>query len=288
MTRLTDRIRAAFPGLTASEQRIAELYLASSGLMLGFTASEVAERAGVSTPTVTRFVSKLGLDGFREFRELARDELAVAPGSPLELLSRGRSETEGDLERLVARTLTADTENLTRTYAALGDGVLEAVVTAVADAGCLTFVGLRKNHALAAYATALFGAVRPRVRLLPDAAGALADGLLDVTGGDCVVMFVFRRPQRDHGPAADTVLERGATLVTVGDLGHDPASARATHHLACHTGGVGVFDSMVAPISLINLVFTATALRLGGEAEARLADLERANAAFGTFRTSEA
>lgn len=285
MVRLSDRIRSVYPDLTASERRIAELVLASSGLMLGFTATEVAERAGVSAPTVTRFIAKLGIGGFREFREMARDEFAVDPGSPLDLLSRGREETDGDLERLIARTLNADTENLTRTYAALGPGTVLAVTAVLADAGSLAFVGFRKNRALAAYAVALFSAIRPDVRVLPEGPAMLADGLLDVGPDDGVVMFTFRRPQRDHGPTARTVRRHGATLITIGDLGHDPATPEAHHALVCHTGGVGVFDSMVAPMSLVNLLFTATAIRLGADAERRLAALEAATSEFGIFRT---
>lgn len=285
MVRLSDRIRTVYPDLTASERRIAELVLASSGLMLGFTATEVAERAGVSAPTVTRFVAKLGIGGFREFRALAREEFAVDPGSPLDLLSRGRDETEGDLDRLVARTLTADSENLSRTYTGIGATDVRDVVAVLAGAERLAFVGLRKNHALAAYAAALFSAVRPGVRALPEAPGMLPDGLLDVGPGDGVVMFTFRRPQRDHGPTARTVRRRGATLIVVGDLGHDPSGPQADHALVCHTGGVGVFDSMVAPMSLINLLFTATAIELGEGAERRLADLEETTTAMGTFRT---
>lgn len=282
---LSDRIRSVYPELTTSERRIAELVLASSGLMLGFNATELAERAGVSAPTVTRFVAKLGIGGFREFREMAREEFAVDPGSPLDLLNRGREETDGDLERLIARTLAADSENLSRTYSGLETELIRAVTEVLADAPRLAFVGFRKNRALATYAVALFSAIRPSVRVLPEEPAMLADGLLDIGSEDGVVMFTFRRPQRDHGPTARSVRRRGATLITVGDLGHDPATPEAHHALICHTGGVGVFDSMVAPMSLVNLLFTATAIRLGGDAERRLADLEETTSELGTFRT---
>lgn len=280
---LSSRIRKTYPAFSPAESRIADLLLASPDLMIGFSATELAERAGVSKPTVTRFISRLGLSSFQEFREQARRSQSLVPGSPLDLLATALEVTGGDLRVLVTESLRRDLDNLERTYLGLEPTQLEEVVEALVGARRIAFVDFRKQFALAYYAGTLFNSVRSDVRILPTPGASAEDGLLDLGDEDAVVMFPFRRAQRDHEVTARAVVDRGATLITIGDRYPNPAAALASIHLVCETGGVGVFDSMVAPMSLINLLFTAVAERIGFPAQQRLADLEHQHGIFGTF-----
>lgn len=283
MSDLAGRIREAYAAFSPAESKIADLLLGSPDLMVGFTATELAERAGVSKPTVTRFVSRLGLDGFGEFRRMARETQRLAPGSPLDLLTRGLDVTEGDLGVLVAESLRRDVDNLERTYRGLDEDELEAVVRRLVEAPRVVFVDFRKQYSLAYYAGTLFNSIRPDVRTLPVPGTSAADGMLDFGDDDLMVMFPFRRAQRDHAVTAEAAVELGMTLVSVGDRYPNRAAELAEVHLVCQTDGVGVFDSSVAPMSLINLLFTATATRLGVPAQQRLARLEHAHHIFDTF-----
>lgn len=277
------RIRDAYPRFTPAEAKLADLLLSSPEMMVGFSARELADRAGVSKPTVTRFVARLGLSSFQEFRERARASGSLPPGSPLELLARALDVTGGDLGLLVTETLRRDTDNLERTYLGLEPRQLERCVELLVTAPRVAFSDFRKQYALAYYASTLFNSIRPDVRLIPAPGTSAEDGLLDLGAGDLVVMFPFRRAQRDHDVTSRAVVERDATLVTIGDRYPNPASERADVHLVCETDGVGVFDSSVAPMSLINLLFTATTERIGLPAQQRLADLEDQHGTFGTF-----
>jgi len=282
---LAAQIREAYDSLSPSECRVADVVLASPDLLVGFTATELAETAGVSKPTVTRFVAKLGLDGFAAFRTAARASLRVPNGSPLDLLARGLDATEGELGHTVAETWAADVANLERTYAGLDEADLAAVVDRLVAARRVAFADFRKQHTLAAYAGALFNVVRADVRVLPVAGTGAGDGLLDLGADDLVVMFPFRRAQTEHDRLSAACLDLGVPLVTIGDRYPNPASRRALVHLACATDGVGVVDSFVAPMSLINVLFTATTNRLGAPAQRRLTALEREHERFATFVT---
>src|SRR3546814_16216429 len=61
--------------LTPSEQKIARVLLADYPVSGLGTQSSLARRAGVSDPTVVRFVAKLGFDGFTEFQASLLDEV---------------------------------------------------------------------------------------------------------------------------------------------------------------------------------------------------------------------
>jgi DNA-binding MurR/RpiR family transcriptional regulator len=284
MTTLVERIRGCYDRLGPGERRVADLLLESPDRMLGFTATELAERSGVSKATVSRFVGKLGLDSFEEFRQVVRAEQRPAPGSPLALLADELDATSGELLQLLAASLRADLGNLERTFAALTDEVVSAWVDLLEDANKVVFVDFRKNYALAYYAYTLFNVLRGGVELLPPPGASAVDKLLDVRHGDVVVMFPFRRAQRDQDIVSGAVVERGAVLLTIGDVYANPAALRSKLHISCATQGVGVFDSMVAPISVVNLLFTAVANRLGADATRKLQELEQLHQQFETFR----
>ncbi len=287
MSQLEQLVTRHYGTLTPSEMRIADRILDGSGMFATYTATELADAAGVSKPTVTRFVHKLGLESFREFRRAARAERPAAPGSPVDLLRRELSVTAGDLGVLMNKTAASDAHNLRRTFEGLDLGELTQVIDLLVEARQVLFVDFRKNHPLAAYAATLLNTVRPQVRSLPERGTSPADGFLDLAVSDVVVMFPFRRAQHDHLRASEAVVDRGATLITIGDRYANPATDRATVHLCTFTDGPGVFDSLTAAMSVIGMLTTAVANRLGEDAQERLDLLEDAHDIFDTFLAGE-
>ncbi|ENO12918.2 MurR/RpiR family transcriptional regulator [Marinobacter nanhaiticus D15-8W] len=54
--------------MSKSERRIADMILADLSWAVKSTTTELAERTGTSTPTITRFCRRLGCDGLRDFK----------------------------------------------------------------------------------------------------------------------------------------------------------------------------------------------------------------------------
>lgn len=288
---LADRIRDHYAQLSTSERQVADLLLASPDLMSGYTASELASSAAVSKATITRFVAKINLGSFEEFRHAARehspeDRRMFALGTPLQLMDQELATTAGDLERLVAATVRSDSFNLSQTFAELSLDDLSDAVELLSTSRQVIFADFRKQFALAYYAATLFRVIRPDVGNLPIPGSSAVDGTLDLGQDDLVVMFPFRRPERDQDILSGAVIDAGAKLVAVGDVWPNPTNRRAHIYLRCRTESTGVFDSFVTPISLINVLFTATANKLGSPARERLALLEERHRTFETFEKS--
>jgi DNA-binding MurR/RpiR family transcriptional regulator len=283
MTDVAERIRERYSGLSRSERRIADLILGSPLLMIGFTLTEIAEGANVSKATVSRFVNRLGYEGWEEFRHTIRDGQEYITGSPLELMARQLDATHGDLQELVRQKVQTDRANLETTYADLSLSELDHAISLLSASRRVVFADFRKQYALAYYAATLFRVIRPNVDTLPILGASAVDGILDLGEDDLVVMFPFRRPERDHDILSKAVQEAGAKLITIGDVWPNPANERAILHFRCRTENAGVFDAFATPISLIELLFTATANRLGVPALKRLEVLEQKHVLFETF-----
>jgi DNA-binding MurR/RpiR family transcriptional regulator len=87
-------IRDSYPRLSPAEQAVADTVLSAVGWAVEASNAEIAMRAGVSQPTVTRFCRSVGCEGVRDFKlQLARSlvvgdlylaaDAAPAPEGPL-------------------------------------------------------------------------------------------------------------------------------------------------------------------------------------------------------------
>lgn len=80
---VADRIQRQFGQLTPAERKPARLLLSNYPLIGLETLASYADRAGVSHPSVLRFVGKLGFAGYAPFQAALRAELAARLQSPL-------------------------------------------------------------------------------------------------------------------------------------------------------------------------------------------------------------
>jgi RpiR family carbohydrate utilization transcriptional regulator len=130
-------IRAAVPGLSPAEAKVAAAVLGDPETAMRSSISLLARAAGVSEPTVNRFCRSLGHDGYAAFRlALARGlgrgtpyiSPAVSPGDPPEVYAR--------------RIFDAAAEALRRARDALDPAAIGAAVAAMRGARQILFFGL--------------------------------------------------------------------------------------------------------------------------------------------------
>src|SRR5258706_15074545 len=76
-------VRERLDSLSPSERKLARVLLASYPIAGLESVARFAERAHVSPPTVTRFITKLGFRGYPEFQETLRHEVQARLSSPL-------------------------------------------------------------------------------------------------------------------------------------------------------------------------------------------------------------
>ncbi len=77
---MRDRILAVYDTLRPSERRLADYVARHGAAVIRLSMPELAERAGVSQPTIARFCAALGYDGFREFKlQFAQTSVAARP-----------------------------------------------------------------------------------------------------------------------------------------------------------------------------------------------------------------
>ncbi|TFB74992.1 SIS domain-containing protein [Cryobacterium glaciale] len=135
-TTLLETIAAKRDGLRASEMAVADLILADPVRAMDFNMAGLADAAKVSEPTVMRFCSAIGFDGFRSFKiKLAQ---TVALGLPVTLSAIEQGDSPSDL---TAKVFNHTISSLDRARRHLDDAVMTRVIETMSRASEIIFIG---------------------------------------------------------------------------------------------------------------------------------------------------
>ncbi len=285
---LVDSIHRTYPDLSTRERAVADLVLEAPGDLSACSASELAELAGVSNSTVTRFVQRLGFENYEEARRSARD--AREWGSPLFLAikatpkpDRPSPEKVAGHRELLATFAEIEAGLLTETLAKLSPDRLDEITDALASASRLYFMGFRNSYYLAGYARWQFIQCRPHTHLFPGPGETVAERLAELGKGDLVVIVGMRRVvgKLRHYLEAIADTEADVLLLTDPSARHLPARARWT--ITCPVENPYVFDSYAGVLAVLRLLAFETFQKLGKPGRAYLQRVECHHERLGEF-----
>jgi DNA-binding MurR/RpiR family transcriptional regulator len=268
---IAERIETAAPDITPAEQKVARA-LTTSGMLAGFeTVAALALRAGVSGPTVVRFIARLGYASYTDFQRALLREMEARSTSPLSLYHRADARPGALLELSAA----AFANSMSETFKRLSVADFEFAVAALAERRNRVFVtGGRFTRLMAEMLHLHLFQIRPNVSTLLSGLQSRADQLLDI-GPRCVlVAFDFRRYESETVEIVERAKARGATVIVITDPWTSPAARFADAVLAAGVASPSPFDSMVPACALTEALIAELTVREGRAGRSRVQDLE--------------
>lgn len=262
---IADRTEA----MPAGERRAAQALVASYPIVGMKTVAEFAAQAGVSSPTILRFVARLGFGNYPEFQAALQDELAAQLQSPL---SRRKASSETVTDVPFARAVI---DNIAETFVHLTERRIAAIARLLADTrGGVYLAGGRFTDPLARYMAAHMILLRPNVTHLAGQENQWRDRLVDLGKRDVVLIFDIRRYQESVVEFCDKVKKRGATIILFTDQWLSPAARFARHVLAARTATPSPWDSSAALMVIVESLIAALTRELADAGAARLSEIE--------------
>lgn len=267
-----ERVRGCLEELAPSERKVARCLLAAYPLAGLETITALADRAGVSGPTVTRFVAKLGFAGYRDFQQAVRGEVHAAATSPLGRHPGGIR--PADPGGILTTTFADLGRLLDDTAHAVSVAEFDAMVRLLADTSRPVWVtGGRLTQAVAGYLHKRLHQLRPRSRFLANPPDR-REGLVEIERRDVVVVFDVRRYDPHLAEFAQAAASNGAAVMLFTDRWLSPIAAYADRVLVAATETRSPFDSLATTVGLVEALLAALVNRLGDTARGRMARLE--------------
>ncbi len=272
------RLQKLFEGhrLTPTQRRIAHCMVRGAAEVPFLSSVELAELAGVSQPSVTRFAVALGFDGYPALRRHLRE---VAPAE------RRPDVTHEDAYNEYQQAVQGEIENLRQLAAMLADPApVQEAGRLLAASTPLPVLGLRAASSQARGFAYFAAKVHPDVRLLDEGGSMLEDRIDAAVGAGASALLCFALPR--HPREVVEVLERsrraGLTVVTVADSAFAPVARHSDLLIPAPVGTGLAFDTACAPMLLGRVLLEAMADALP-DAQSRLEAFDAGAAARGLF-----
>jgi DNA-binding MurR/RpiR family transcriptional regulator len=277
------RIRSLLPGLAKAEQRVAHVVLDDPGGVARRSITEVADAAGTSETTVTRFCKAVGVSGYPELRiALAADTARAAARSDRDM--GGDIDPSDDLTQVVGKVTFADARAVEETAEQLDIAALRQVVEAIAGAGRVDVYGVGASACVALD-------LQQKLHRIGRVCFAWSDTHIMLTSaavlspGDVAVGISHTGATKDTVEALAQARERGATTVAVTNFPRSPIAEAADHVLTTAaretTFRSGATASRIAQLTVIDCVFIGVAQR---HRDSVLAALDTTYSAIGAHR----
>ncbi|MFF8846612.1 MurR/RpiR family transcriptional regulator [Streptomyces sp. NPDC015127] len=269
------RLQQLFEGhrLTPTQRRIAHSMVRRAADVPFLSSVELAELAGVSQPSVTRFAVALGFDGYPALRRHLRE---VAPPEAV-----AREDTDNEYQQAVQ----AEIENLRQLAEMLADpSLVERAGRLLAASRPLPVLGLRAASSQARGFAYFAAKVHPDVRLLDEGGSMLADRIDSArrAGASALLCFALPRHPREVVAALEYARAAGLSVVTVADSAFAPVAAHSDLLIPAAVGTGLAFDTACAPMLLGRVLLEAMCDDLP-DAQARLEDFDAQAAERGLF-----
>ena len=275
------RLQQLFEGrrLTPTQRRIAHSMVRRAGDVPFLSSVELAELAGVSQPSVTRFAVALGFDGYPALRKHLRE---VAPTEPVAGDGAGAGD---DAYNEYQQAVLGEIENLRHLAELLADpGPVERAGRLLAASRPLPVLGLRAASSQARGFGYFAAKVHPDVRVL-DEGGSMLRDRIDAArraGASALICFALPRHPREVVEALAYAQGQGMTVVSVADSAFAPVAKYSDLLIPAAVGTGLAFDTACAPMLLGRVLLEAMCDDLP-DAQARLEEFDARAAVRGLF-----
>ncbi|ALG14481.1 MurR/RpiR family transcriptional regulator [Kibdelosporangium phytohabitans] len=257
------RIRSLLPGLARAEQRVAKVVLDNPASVARRSITEVADAAGTSETTVTRFCKAIGVGGYPELRiALAADTARTEARAERDL--GGEISPEDDLAQVVSKVTFADARAVEETADQLEIATLQQVVDVIAAAGRVDVYGVGASAFVALDLQQKLHRIG-RVSFAWNDTHIMLTSAAVLGSGDVAVGISHTGATTDTVEALRTARQRGATTVALTNFPRSPITEVADLVLTTAaretTFRSGAMASRIAQLTVIDCLFIGVAQR---------------------------
>lgn len=267
-----EAVRAALPDLRKSDAKVARLVLEQPAWILDATVAALSKRAGVSEPTVIRFCTAVGFNGFQEFKLRLAQSLALGRSATHSVIDATDS-LSGVSDKIFEYTLSSlDWARQHLDREALGEAV-----DILAGARSIEFFGYGASGIVALDAEQKFPLFGVPCRFQPDFHQQIMAASM-MKRGDVALVISNTGRTRQIVDVAQTARANAAKVIgLVGAQG--PVSAKCDVTLLVETlDNTNVYTpttSRIAALVMIDILSTAVALKRDDSHSRRLQEMKR-------------
>lgn len=276
---LRARLSEAVASASKADRALASYMLAQLATIPFETAASLAEKVGVSEPTVGRFCRALGYTGFKDLKTHLRQDMGDQPWLVGDRLRDLQARHRAGEDQLV-RGLELEMGALVAVYELAQSAEWAAVVKRLANVGAVFAAGFQTERGMAQIFVNQLQYLRDGVELLDLAGGNFAQVLARDNNDAALVIFEARRYSRLARDLATSAKTAGIPVTLITDPYCDWGRDVADEMFVVPTQFNLFWESTAQMASLANLLVNGVFMELGPKVEDRM---DRIAALYGQF-----
>ncbi len=281
MKNFLNKLSSAYNSLPPSQRKVAEYVFHHLNDAILSNTMQIAKKAGVSEATVIRCVNSLGFASFSEFKRIIGQKVLEGASTSRRLIDS--SETLESSPSLFLDIISGDIEKIGELNRKISEKTFQQAVDKLCGARNLYVLGLRSSYALAFYLAFDLRFFLDSVRLIELGVGDLPEQVRDITPSDVLVTISFKRYTRKTVDITEMIKKKGAYIIAITNSELSPIAQISDLALIADTKIPAYFESYTAPMSLLNAMITAIAVKHKDKAIPMLDRLETEFENFNTF-----
>ncbi|HHX18494.1 MAG TPA: MurR/RpiR family transcriptional regulator [Clostridium sp.] len=223
------------------------------------TAAKLGAEVGVSESTVVRFANEIGFDGYpmlqKELGKLVKSKL-----TPIQRMEISSSRIKDS--NILKSVLLSDMDKIKVTLEEIDTKSFDNVVESILNAKRMYILGVRSSAPLASFLGFYFNLIFNNVRLVhTTSVSEMFEQIIHASEDDVMIGISFPRYSMRTINAMKFAKKRGATVIAITDSNDSPLTENAHHTLTARSDMASFVDSLVAPLSVINALIVAIAMR---------------------------
>lgn len=255
ITHITEK----YDKLSKSHKAIARFVIENYDKAAYMNVEQLSQITGVSEATVVRFSTEMGYDKYQKFQH-AVWEYAKSKLTNLQRMDLTYSRL--NTENILNDVLNADIDKIRSTLSTIDQSEFEKIVDTISGAKHIYIIGLRSASYLAGLLGFYLNLMFDKVTVVSSiSASEIFEQLFRIGEKDVIVGISFPRYSKRTIHALRYAKSKGATVIGITDGVLSPIKVNADYSLLARSDAESFVDSLVAPLSVINALIVALALK---------------------------
>jgi DNA-binding MurR/RpiR family transcriptional regulator len=279
---LAQRISNQMSNFTKTERLLANFLTVNPARLLLETNSSLADQAGVSPMTVSRFVQKIGFKNMADAKRILKAHSYGPKGSDFDVrferAHEARMAEMGD-----SGAIKADSVSIQTAYATRRTPIWHKVVKLLAEADSIYVTGFQTTDYLARGMAMFLLYARPNVHHLSGADGIYANALTDPAKKKTLIILDVFRYGKNAPVLANLAKQKGLDVVVICEEFCDWAKKTTKYYLPVTPNTRFFFNSMGSLHVVMNLLVHDVIDELGDRVKPQMNTVWRAQDDFGQY-----
>lgn len=270
---LLSRMESLMPGFSKGQKAIARYIEEHYDKAAFMTASKLGATVGVSESTVVRFATEVGYEGYPELQkamqEMIRSKLTSVQRMEVTSNRIGKAD-------ILDSVLNQDIDKIRRTMEEISHEEFYSAVDSIVNARKIYILATRSSAAIGRFLGYYFNLIFEQVSLVNTTSETeIYEQMMRISKEDAVIGISFPRYSKMAVKALRFASDRGAKVIALTDSMASPLVPPSNHVLLARSDMASIVDSLVAPLSVVNALIVAIALRKKEEVIETFDQLER-------------